>query len=492
MTMASSSSSGQMTHPQAAVGASPCRYGVGSRVLMVSERRRDEKFQWMEAEVYKMEPAEGGTRVCIREVGGMNEEFEPVVVPHTTAAFQQLADLHAGGHGFHCFDHTPPQHLIPLQTVDEVDAERFCVDPSIKPHDAKDPLSFLSLPPSFMPPLPTDIITTTLLPLCGGRENLALKLKSTLCCTSTEVGNAIGSAAVSAIDSIIEKNGLTGAIGCRPLRRHLQRQPGRAMDVCRPFRLIRLHYLMVTGGHWRGNVPLLRLAKSCGKIQQLPIELTNDDLQHVGSKAVIDSRPEAIRQYSLYAHRLGHNMRLTRRADGLEEMDGYEVTVHTRRTVPDEYRNRFDATNPPRCFDYGSFRGLVIKRMALLSSRQVSYQSWRPSPAKCRRISDLVAQPPPLWDGCRTIDYTIFGDPRRLVILHGEEEGDEFAACIEMIKYPSGSADISLYTTEAPRQGVRPTTRWTAPPWSCCQTSDITRQVTHHTISVCRGASRAE
>ncbi|CEM20291.1 unnamed protein product [Vitrella brassicaformis CCMP3155] len=447
--MASSSSSGQMTHPQAAVGASPCRYRVGSRVLMVSERRRDDKFQWVEAEVYKIEPAEGGTRVCIREVGGMNEEFEPVVVPHTTAAFQQLPDLYAGGHGFHYFDHTPPQHLIPLQTVDEADAERFCVDPSIKPRDAEDPLSLLFLPPSFMPPLPTDIITTTLLPLCGGRETLALKLKSTLCCTSTEVGNAIGSAAVSAIDSIIETNGLTCVIGYTPLRR--------STGVRRPFRLIRLDYLMVTGGDWTGSVPVLRFAKSCGRVQSLPIDLTNDDLQEVGSKAIIDSRPEAIRQYALFSHRLGDRMRLRR-----EMMGEYVVTVHTRQTVPAEYRDRFDAADPPCRYngdDFGSFTGLVILWLAVLSSREVSYRSYSRYSAGYRRIGGLIDQQSPLWGGCRTV----YGFSGRLVILCGDREGDDFAACIRMFKYSGGSAriimtewhdvwaSISLHTTEAPQ-----------------------------------------
>ncbi|CEM21261.1 unnamed protein product [Vitrella brassicaformis CCMP3155] len=437
--MASSSSSGQMTHPQAAVGASPCRYRVGSRVLMVSERRRDDKFQWVEAEVSKLEPTAGGTRVCIREVGGMDEEFEPVVMPHTTAAFQRLPDIYAGGDGFHYFDHVPPtHHHVPGQSVDELDAERFCVDLSIKQRDAEDPMSFLLLPPSFMPPLPTDIIATTLLPLCGGRETLALKLKSTLCCTSTGVGDNIGSAAVSAIDSIIEKNGLTGAIGYAPLRRHLPPQLGQSMDVCRPFQLIRLHYLMVTGGDWQGSVPVLRFAKSCGRVQQLPIELTGDDLRHVGSKAVIDSRPPSMRQYALYSNRLGnwmHDMLLTRTADRTDRVDGREVTVHTRQTVPAEYADRFDPDDPP-CrdggFEYGSFRGRIINSLALSSSSScyVSGQSYSPPSAGCDSIGALMAQEPPL-------------------------EGDDFAAYIQMHKWPSEWAHISLYTSEERRQGDR-------------------------------------
>jgi len=421
--------------------------------------------------------------MCIREVGGMNEEFEPVVVPHTTAAFQQLPDLYAGGHGFHYFDHTPPQHLVPLQTVDEADAERFCVDPSIKPRDAEDPLSLLFLPPSFMPPLPTDIITTTLLPLCGGRETLALKLKSTLCCTSTEVGNAIGSAAVSAIDSIIEKNGLTGAIGYAPLRRHLPPQLGQSMDVCRPFQLIRLHYLMVTGGDWQGNVPVLRLAKSCGRVQQLPIELTEDDLHHVGSKAVIDGRPETIRQYALFSHRLGDNMQLTRNANGRDELGGLEMRARYAGTLQVRCTARF-GTNDRVCeYDgglYDGFRGLIIKRcgtaqggthtqdgnllfcsclpsMAFGSSRLVSNRFHRHGSAEYHRIGVLFDQKPPLWD-CRTIGYYVpspYGDiPRRFVILCGDEEGDDFLAFIEMTKDPYGTADMYLYTTEAPQSGV--------------------------------------
>ncbi|CEM16497.1 unnamed protein product [Vitrella brassicaformis CCMP3155] len=190
------------------------------------------------------------------------------------------------------------------------------------------------------------------------------------------------------------------------------------------------------------------------KIRSLPIELTGDDLQHVGSKAVIDSRPPSIRQYALYSHRLSNGMRLTRDASGRERLGGWEVTVHTQQTVPARYRDRFDAADPPCRHgggEYISFRGLIIEGMAGLSSRLVPSRSWRPPSAECRRICALIAQQPLLWGGCRTID-SIYGDSRRFV-LHGDEEGDEFAAYIETFKGRNGSAYISLWTTEAPKQG---------------------------------------
>ncbi|CEL94397.1 unnamed protein product [Vitrella brassicaformis CCMP3155] len=337
--------------------------------------------------------------------------------------------------------------------------------------------------------LPEALMHCTLLPLIDQQDlqTALAKVSSALCCTSPAVGSAVAAFLIPQIDSIIERGGLKGLISYTQIRRHLQRQPGRCMDVRRPFRLIQLHYLMVTGGDWRGNMPLLRLAKSCGRVQQLPIELAEDDLQHVGSKAVIDSRPEAIRQYSLFSHRLGDYMRLTRNANGLEMLGGRVVTVHTRRTVPYGYRDRFDPDNPPFGYCgivYDDFRGMIIKMCdaaplkvegthktatccLLLPSQHglrviafgvepfpLALWSSRPLSAEDDSIADLMDQQPPLWD-CRTIDYsyTDYGcrGSSRLVILCGDEKDDDFAAYIWMRKERDGAADISLYTTEAPQ-----------------------------------------
>ncbi|CEM16498.1 unnamed protein product [Vitrella brassicaformis CCMP3155] len=315
------------------------------------------------------------------------------------------------------------------------------------------PESSSAAAPPFLPglSLPTDVLRDVFLPLISPHNTIAL------CRTSETVGSALEAALVDDIDSIIQRDGLRGVIGYAPMR-----QSTSVRRLVRRLRLIRLHYVMVTGGDWRGNVPVLRMAKSCGRVQQLPIELTGDDLHHVGSKAVIDSRPPSMRQYSLFSHRQWDNrMGLTRDADGrdylCECMAWWEVTVYTEQTVPDEYRDRFDAADPPCRHgggEYISFRGLIIEGMAGLSSCHVSHWSWDAPSAEYNRISDLVAQQSPLWGGCRTIDYNIGGPSRRFVILCGDEEGDEFAAYIEMAKWPDGWTDIILYTSDARRQGV--------------------------------------
>mmetsp|Transcript_16880 Transcript_16880/g.40509 ORF Transcript_16880/g.40509 Transcript_16880/m.40509 type:complete len:349 (-) Transcript_16880:17-1063(-) len=193
------------------------------------------------------------------------------------------------------------------------------------------------------PGLPTDVLRSLLPFVCGHRDDpdtLTPQNTIALCRTSEAVSSALEAGVAADIDSIIRHDGLTGVIGYRQVR-----QSTGVRRLVRRLRLIRLHYLMVAGGDWRGSVPLLRLAKSCGRVQSLPIDLTNDDLQEVGSKAIIDSRPEAIRQYSLFSHRLGDNMQLTRNADGRDELGEWDVVVDTQQTVPARYR--FDAADPP-------------------------------------------------------------------------------------------------------------------------------------------------
>ncbi|CEM09862.1 unnamed protein product [Vitrella brassicaformis CCMP3155] len=307
--------------------------------------------------------------------------------------------------------------------------------------------------PVFLPglSLPTDVMRDVFLPLITPNDSTAL------CRTSEAVSSALEAGVAADIDSIIRHDGLTGVIGYRQVR-----QSTGVRRLVRRLRLIRLHYLMVAGGDWRGSVPLLRLAKSCGRVKQLPIELTKNDLQHVGSKAVIDSRPPSMRQYALFSHRLSQRMRLTRDAGGGDEMGGDEVTVYTDQTVPARYRDRFDPDDPVCEYGgvvYDGFRGMIIKSMAFGSSRLVSnrFYNGRPPSAECHRINVLLDQQPPLWD-CRTIGYHLH-TPRRFVILCGDEEGDDFLAFIEMTKYtghmyPDGAADMYLYTTEAPQSGV--------------------------------------
>ncbi|CEM08987.1 unnamed protein product [Vitrella brassicaformis CCMP3155] len=337
----------------------------------------------------------------------------------------------------------------PIKTTDtekkvEVDAKRRHIG-------AADPPFLAGLPL-----LPTDVVRDTLMPLISGERDTPSTLKPqntiALCRTSEAVSSALEAALVGDIDSLIEKNGLTGVIGYAPLRRSVG-----ARHLVRRLRLIRLHYLMATGGDWRGSEPVLRLARSCGRLQQLPIELTGGDLQQAGSKTVYLRRPEAIRQYGLYGHRLGDDMQLTLAADGREILGGwYAVGVHTRWTVPARYAAGFDPKDPPCICDgdeYGTFRGLVVKRTCFGSSRRVRDEVWGRRTAEYRRICALIAQQPPLW-GCRIIDYTSrFGSPYRFVILCGDKDGDEFTSTITVAKWGRQPAYIALQTSEEPQSG---------------------------------------
>ncbi|CEM21252.1 unnamed protein product [Vitrella brassicaformis CCMP3155] len=205
-----------------------------------------------------------------------------------------------------------------------------------------------------------------------------------------------------------------------------------------------LWWVLVKGGQWAGNKPILRLARSSGRLASLPLIITSADVQQVtADKDLYLSRPEAIRQYSLFSHRLGDNMQLTRNADGRDELGEWDVVVDTQQTVPARYR--FDAADPP-CQHYsvyksgnrhGSFREMVINMLALPSSSHlVSYRTGTPPSVVCNRIGDLIRQQPPVW-GCRTIDYKDYYDHHsyRLVILCGDREGDEFMAYIRMIRW---------------------------------------------------------
>jgi len=223
---------------------------------------------------------------------------------------------------------------------------------------------------------------------------------------------------------------------------------------------VRLWWVLVNGGQWAANEPILRLARSSGCLASLPLIITAADVQQAtADKTVFLNRPEAICQYSLYAHQLGQNTQLTRTANWRDELGWWVVRVHSdqeteEQTVPAEYAEQFDAADPP-C---RHFRDVIIQELTW-SSRCASLQFWHPPSGQSFHIYELIDQQPPLW-GCRTIvdytsDHSRFGNlPRRLVILCGDEEGDDFAAFIRMFKHPDGLTSIELLTTEVPQRGV--------------------------------------
>ncbi|CEM13698.1 unnamed protein product [Vitrella brassicaformis CCMP3155] len=198
----------------------------------------------------------------------------------------------------------------------------------------------------------------------------------------------------SAIDDLIQQKGLSGVIDYQPLRQ--------SASPRRLSQLIRLQYFLETGGDWTGNVALIHLAKNHKqhkRIQQLPIQLDEGDVEQVGLRETFESRGQCLGQWSLIGRRCGLG-----------------------------------------CGPEG------IHLSGLVASEDNS-----PASAGAQRIAALMAQPSRVWDSC-CCDFTDWsGRAKRLVILCGDKAGDPFSADIEMCLHPGGRARIALHSTEEPR-----------------------------------------
>jgi len=139
---------------------------------------------------------------------------------------------------------------------------------------------------------------------------------------------------------------------------------------------VRLWWVLVNGGQWAANEPILRLARSSGCLASLPLIITAADVQQAtADKTVFLNRPEAICQYSLYAHQLGQNTQLTRTANWRDELGWWVVRVHSdqeteEQTVPAEYAEQFDAADPP-C---RHFRDVIIQEYSATQMREGTQQ----------------------------------------------------------------------------------------------------------------------
>ena len=76
--------------------------------------------------------------------------------------------------------------------------------------------------------------------------------------------------------------------------------------------LLRLLYVIEEGGRWDRCASLIHYLRNCRLLPSLPITITAHDLQRAGSRAVFISRPEAVRQYSLFSHRIRQRVDLSR------------------------------------------------------------------------------------------------------------------------------------------------------------------------------------
>ncbi|CEM34109.1 unnamed protein product [Vitrella brassicaformis CCMP3155] len=222
-------------------------------------------------------------------------------------------------------------------------------------------------------------------------------------------------------------------------------------SISHPEYLLRLLYVIEEGGCWERSVPLIYFIKNSHLILSLPITVSADDLRRVGSRAVFDSRPDAVRQYSLFSHRftwMSPHSRLSRVAgqDRLgPPMMSRPITFLTPDTMPASIPLAidFNASDPPtQCCNLvaASFTDLVfLSRSDLVSA--ASDASLIPHDvsdlipvADQQRLKDSIGQAGGVtWGGRRLVDACESGGGGRrvkMVILCGCKATDEFAVYV--------------------------------------------------------------
>ncbi|CEM38983.1 unnamed protein product [Vitrella brassicaformis CCMP3155] len=225
--------------------------------------------------------------------------------------------------------------------------------------------------------------------------------------------------------------------------------------------LLRLAYFIDNSGEWSATVPIIRVAKHQGRVKRLPIELVSADVEGVGSRAVYDSRCEALRQISLIGRQIGP---LVRRVNGAELLGGRPLTIRTRQTLPADhpFRDRYDEANPVCQEDgeeFASIRDIVLYRMdhgGWEVANKMVYQF--DDPQRCERLRVLASQPPPIWD-CRSTSTStssrwVARSFYRMILLHGDQPDHTFEAHVIICSSDADApADVSLHTTERPVDG---------------------------------------
>ncbi|CEL93460.1 unnamed protein product [Vitrella brassicaformis CCMP3155] len=252
--------------------------------------------------------------------------------------------------------------------------------------------------------------------------------------------------------------------------------------------LLRLLHVIEEGGCWDWTVQLIYYLENSRIIPSLLIIIAPADLRQVGSRALFDSRPPAVRQLSLISHRLVLQLetadgpktlivRLQRRANGQEDhLDGQLLTFLTPSTVPDTLPfkiDEFNASDPPTKWDhniYPSFTDLIIhiasrtarshdgafdERPRIIIASEIVHGNDQQLQSADRQIA---ASRGPVWEGCRRADKC-GGTPtahETILILCGDKAGDEFAVSYDIflpVAQVTAAADIVIrwiITTEPP------------------------------------------
>mmetsp|Transcript_23057 Transcript_23057/g.65999 ORF Transcript_23057/g.65999 Transcript_23057/m.65999 type:complete len:554 (+) Transcript_23057:143-1804(+) len=359
--------------------------------------------------------------------------------------------------------------------------------------------------------LSADILRETLLPFASQQDTQLVdqqthhttmaKMNTSLYSTAPAVGRAVAATLVPEIRGLLARRGLSDVLAFGPV--------SQSAGVLQPFRLVRLAYVFGAGGDWTGSGGLIRLAKHHKRVESLPIELTADDVDMVGRKALFD-RPSAIRQWSLFGHRLGRGLELPRSGDwGVTGTVGGRGILSGLASTRGTQSSSIDRDGPPISLGrarYSKFSDVMLRKLTFEGARPVYCKAWCELDERCDVMFDLLMEgpgrgvtfdllmdePAPLFrrekfflggqeirgdavtpemieqydpptqaaikmlkDGCRTADHTIGGTSSRLVVLCGEEAGDPCAVHMALSRRGDGTGlvDLEINTTEEPQDG---------------------------------------
>ncbi|CEL93424.1 unnamed protein product [Vitrella brassicaformis CCMP3155] len=219
--------------------------------------------------------------------------------------------------------------------------------------------------------------------------------------------------------------------------------------------LLRLLYVIEEGGCWDRCVSLIHYLRNSSRLPSLPIVITAYDLQQTGGRAVFSSRPQAVRQYSLFGHRLS----IIGRCVGLMCVNGRDYLGGSADSDALTYVS-IDLTDrdpPTKCgrdvfssfTDAIVFLGDVYSGMDPRLRPHFTHPSEliTPPPTQYRLTEDIILHSRGKWNGCRKAGAWWVNNANLLrhsatFILCGDKAADEFLVSVDQ--------RLQICTTEPP------------------------------------------
>ncbi|CEL93401.1 unnamed protein product [Vitrella brassicaformis CCMP3155] len=209
--------------------------------------------------------------------------------------------------------------------------------------------------------------------------------------------------------------------------------------------LLRVLYVIEEGGCWNRCVSLIHLLKNSSHVlPSLPIVITAYDLQQAGAGAVFSSRPQAVRQYSLFGHRLSV---VSNRRVSVICLNGRDYLGGSADTNALTYVS-IDLTDPDpptKCGKYAasSFTDIIVVLLGAYNGMDPRLRPHfthpceliTPPPTQYRLTEDIILHSRGKWNGCRKAVYWV--DEANVLrhagifILCGDKAADRFLVCID-------------------------------------------------------------